>query len=117
MKFSDKKDVEVNLENTNVYKQLAKALQSKKKCALATVVMVYGSAYRKEGAKMYVDQDYHMVGMISGGCLEADISETAQQVMASGQPIIKRYDLDEDLLWGLGLGCPGEVEIYIECLN
>lgn len=117
MKYSNEKDVGGNLDNDIVYKQLEKALQLKRKCALATIVKVNGSAYRKEGAKMYVDQEDYVVGMISGGCLEADILEIAQQVMTSGQPIIKKYNMDEDLMWGLGLGCPGEVEVYIERLN
>lgn len=85
-----------------------------RKSALATVVSVTGSAYRREGAKMLVDEEENRVGMISGGCLEADVTEVAKSVMETGIPILKTYDLDEDLVWGLGLGCPGTVKIYIE---
>lgn len=91
--------------------------KSGRKSALATVVSVAGSAYRREGAKMLVDEDENMVGMISGGCLESDVAEVAKSVMESGTPILKTYDLDEDLVWGLGLGCPGTVKIYIEPIN
>lgn len=86
----------------------------KKKTALATVIRVHGSAYRREGAKMLIDEDGEMVGMISGGCLEVDVAEEAKQVIVTGNPILKKYDMGEDLVWGLGLGCPGKVEIYIE---
>ena len=82
--------------------------------ALATVVSVRGSAYRREGAKMLIDEAGCITGTISGGCLEPDVAEVAKQVIESGQPILKIYNLDEDLVWGLGLGCPGTVKIYIE---
>ncbi|HEX6923224.1 MAG TPA: XdhC family protein, partial [Bacillales bacterium] len=82
--------------------------------ALATVVRVTGSAYRREGAKMLIDEDGTTTGLISGGCLEPDVAETAKRVMNDGKPVLKRYDMGEDLVWGLGLGCPGTVDIYIE---
>lgn len=82
--------------------------------ALATVVRVYGSAYRREGAKMLIDENEQLTGMVSGGCLEADVGEVAKQVISSGVPVLKTYDMDEDLVWGLGLGCPGTVDIFIE---
>ena len=84
------------------------------KSALATVVSVRGSAYRREGAKMFIDENENMIGMISGGCLESDVAEQAKVVMDTGLAILKTYELDEDLVWGLGLGCPGTVKIYIE---
>src|SRR5690606_42107339 len=40
--------------------------------------------------------------------------ETAKKVMADGRPVLKSYELDEELVWGLGLGCPGTVDIWIE---
>ena len=101
-------------ENALVLKALHKAREAQKKSALATVVRVYGSAYRREGAKMLIDEDENRTGMISGGCLEADVAEVAKEVIESGTPILRMYDMDEDLVWGLGLGCPGKVEIYIE---
>lgn len=101
-------------ENAVVFEAIQEMKKTQKKSALATVVRVFGSAYRREGAKMLIDEDENRTGMISGGCLEADVAEVAKQVIASGIPILKKYDMDEDLVWGLGLGCPGKVEIYIE---
>ena len=82
--------------------------------AIATVVRVKGSAYRREGTKMLIDASGNQVCMISGGCLEQEVGEIAQQVMASGEPKVHFFDLDEDLVWGLGLGCGGAVDVYIE---
>lgn len=100
--------------NLEVYKALEQAKKSKKKAAIATVVKVIGSSYRREGAKMYVDESETCIGLISGGCLEADVAEVAKKVIEAGKPIMKFYNLDEDLVWGLGLGCPGKVQVYIE---
>ncbi|MFE1629123.1 XdhC family protein [Brevibacillus reuszeri] len=101
-------------ENEAVLHTLNEAIRAGKKGALATVVKVKGSAYRREGAKMFIDDTGHYIGLISGGCLEADVAEVAQDVIRDYKAILKRYELDEDLVWGLGLGCPGTVEIFIE---
>lgn len=82
--------------------------------AIATVVRVKGSAYRREGTKMLIDASGNQVCMISGGCLEQEVGEVAQRVIASGEPVVKFFDLDEDLVWGLGLGCGGSVDVYVE---
>ena len=82
--------------------------------AIATVVRVRGSAYRRAGTKMLIDAAGNQVCMISGGCLEQEVGEVAQQVMQTRQPQVKAFDLDEDVVWGLGLGCGGSVDVYVE---
>lgn len=84
--------------------------------ALATLVKASGSTYRRPGARMLMTSQGQMVGSLSGGCLESDVFEQAQAVMASGKPITVQYDTmsDEDIIWGLGLGCNGIVQILIE---
>lgn len=104
-------------ENEVIFEAIERTRKSGLKSALATVVSVKGSAYRREGAKMLVDEAENIIGMISGGCLESDVAEEAKSVIKSGMPILKTYELDEDLVWGLGLGCPGTVKIYIEPIN
>jgi xanthine/CO dehydrogenase XdhC/CoxF family maturation factor len=101
-------------ENREIALAMEEVKRAGKKMALATVVRVKGSAYRREGAKMLIDEEGKMTGVISGGCLEPDVVEVAKQVMIEGRPVLKRYDLDEDLVWGLGLGCPGTVDVLIE---
>ena len=84
--------------------------------ALATLVKAQGSTYRRPGARMLMTSQGQMVGSLSGGCLEGDVFEQAQAVMASGKPIVVQYDTmsDDDIIWGLGLGCNGIVQILIE---
>ena len=89
------------------------------RAALATVVSVVGSAYRRPGARMLITESGQTVGAISGGCLERDTVERARQVMASGTARIVEYDTrgDADIVWGLGLGCNGVVRILLESLH
>jgi xanthine dehydrogenase accessory factor len=85
--------------------------------ALATVVRVKGSAYRREGTRMFVRQDGTYECALSGGCLEPMVAEAAARVIATGAPVIVRYDLADDSVWGLGIGCSGAVDIRIERLE
>jgi xanthine/CO dehydrogenase XdhC/CoxF family maturation factor len=84
--------------------------------ALATVVRVEGSAYRRPGARMLVTEDGRTTGVVSGGCLEGDVRGRAARVMRTGQPTLVTYDTttDDDVVWGLGLGCNGVVDVLIE---
>lgn len=93
--------------------------RSDQKVALATVVKVSGSTYRRPGARMLVTQDSHSVGTISGGCLEHDVMIRSQQVISTGESTLVKYDTtsDDDIVWGLGLGCNGVVYILIECIE
>jgi xanthine/CO dehydrogenase XdhC/CoxF family maturation factor len=65
---------------------------------------------------MLVRPDDQMIGLISGGCLEGDLLEHARSVRESGEPRIVRYDMrpEEDIIWGLGLGCAGVVDVLLE---
>jgi xanthine dehydrogenase accessory factor len=86
------------------------------KMALATIVAVRGSTYRRPGARLLVPEDGAPVGNISGGCLEGDVTDMARVVMAEGVARLAGWDLtaDDDAVWGLGLGCNGAIEVFIE---
>lgn len=87
--------------------------------ALATVVRVRGSTYRREGARLLIHADGRTTGSISGGCLEGDAAEVAREVIRTGQPRLVTYDLmsDDDSVWGLGLGCNGIIDVFIESVS
>ncbi|MFL5264840.1 MAG: XdhC family protein [Anaeromyxobacteraceae bacterium] len=84
--------------------------------ALATVVRIEGSAYRRPGAKLLVEEGGATSGCVSGGCLEADVRETALAVLRSGSPRLRHYDTGADgaAPWGLGLGCEGAVDVFVQ---
>ncbi|ABF44688.1 Predicted oxidoreductase DUF182 [Deinococcus geothermalis DSM 11300] len=93
---------------------LTAALARGQRAAIATVVGVRGSAYRREGTRMLVLDDGAQVCMLSGGCLEAEVVEVALEVIRSGLPALTHYDLSEDATWGLGIGCGGSVDVRVE---
>lgn len=101
-------------ERDELIRALEETSRVGKQAAVASVVRVRGSAYRREGAKMLIDEEGTTTCMISGGCLEPEIAEQAKKVMAHRQPVIRHLDLDEDVVWGLGIGCGGTVDVYIE---
>jgi len=86
---------------------------------LASVLHVEGSTYRRPGARALIDERGGAEGLVSGGCLEGDLAERAVAVRERGVPARVRYDStdDADLLFGLGLGCRGVVEVLLECVD
>ena len=85
-------------------------------CALATVINVEGSGYRKPGARMLLTPDGNSWGMVSGGCLESDVFDHARRALQSGRARVVRYDStsDDEIVFGTGLGCNGIVDVFIE---
>lgn len=100
------------------WQEIAKAFDEEKDFVLATIIETRGATYQKAGAMMLVDKEGSCYGLLSGGCLEADISLHAKQVFLHNQSKIISYDLsvDADLLWGLGLGCDGAIDILLQPL-
>lgn len=82
--------------------------------AVVTVVYTWGSTYRRAGAQMVVADDGTWVGTISGGCLEGDLSHVGRHVIETGTPLLLRYDLSGDDVWGLGIGCGGGMDVLVE---
>ncbi len=107
------KEIKTILEN------LQKAHSQNKRCALATVVNVHGSSYRRAGARMLILEDGHWFGSVSGGCLEGDVIMHAKEVMHSGQLQIYKYDTRQNAenAFGMGYGCNGILEILIEVIT
>lgn len=86
---------------------------------LATLVSVEGSSYRRPGARLLVRPDFVRIGSISGGCLEEDVIARAAGVFATGEPDGVIYDTtsENDVVWGVGLGCHGVVRVLLEKLS
>lgn len=89
------------------------------KAALATVVRVEGSSYRRTGARMLVSDSGEWVGGISGGCLEGDALKKARLAMAQGKAALVTYDTTDDDPYqiGVGLGCNGIIDVLLTPLN
>ncbi len=85
------------------------------RCAIAQVVRVEESSYRREGARMLVFESGVFEGGISGGCLEGDALKRSQIAILKGQPSIVTYDTsrDDENQIGVGLGCNGVIDVLI----
>lgn len=102
-------------------KELAEILRARsrpdaERAVLATIVKTVGSSYRRAGAHMLIFPNGETVGSISGGCLEQDVIAHAETVRETGKPMLLSYDTtpEEDVLFGVGLGCKGVIEILVE---
>ncbi len=100
----------------NAYDQIDK---SATRAALATVVRVEGSSYRRTGARMLVTDDGVWVGGISGGCLEGDALKRARLAIAKSESSLITYDTTEDDAYqiGVGLGCNGIIDVLFTPLQ
>ncbi len=84
---------------------------------LATIVSTEGASYKKTGAMMLIDEALKTHGLLSGGCLEADVAEHAEAVLADGRARTLEYDLSDDSPFGLGAGCDGSIRVLLQRLN
>ncbi|WP_210464853.1 XdhC family protein [Rufibacter roseolus] len=106
-------------EIQDIVEAFARHTAEGKQTALATVVHVEGSSYRRPGARMLVSEDGLLTGAISGGCLEGDALRKARMAMNEGKPALVKYDTmdDDDAKLGVGLGCNGIIHILIEPID
>ncbi len=89
------------------------------KAALATVVRVEGSSYRRTGARMLVMDNGVWIGGISGGCLEGDALKRARLAITKSSASLITYDTTEDDAHqiGVGLGCNGIIDVLFTPLD
>ena len=104
--------------NHQVIGQTHDWLLSGRKCWLSTVVATYGSSPRPEGSMMVCNEHGHIVGSLSGGCVEEDLVEKLKNgVLADSHPQFFRYGESDEEAEQLGLPCGGHLDIVIEPLQ
>src|ERR1700753_4522668 len=87
---------------------------SLQRAALATVVATRSSAARPVGSKLIVRGDGSFEGSVSNGCVESDVVLAAQEVLAGGEPRLITYGITDEMAFGVGLPCGGEIEVFVE---
>lgn len=106
-------------EIKDIIQSFDEAEKQGKQTALATVVHVDGSSYRRPGARMLITEEGELTGAISGGCLEGDALRKALLVMSQKRSMLVTYDTmdEDDAKLGIGLGCNGIIQVLIEPIN
>ena len=106
-------------EIKDIIRAYDEAIKQGKQTALATVVHVEGSSYRRPGARMLVMVDGQLTGAISGGCLEGDALRKASLAMIEKRTMLVTYDTndEDDAKLGMGLGCNGIIQVLIEPID
>ncbi len=97
--------------------QAARWLAQGGRVALATVVATRRSAPRPVGAKLAVGERGELAGSVSGGCVETDVVLAAQEVLAGGAPRLLTYGITDEMAFGVGLPCGGEIDVFVEELE
>jgi xanthine dehydrogenase accessory factor len=106
-------------EIREIIKAYDAAMLAGKKSALATVVHLNGSSYRRPGARMLVTDEGELTGTISGGCLEGDALRKAMMVLSQQKSKLVTYDTndEDDATIGIQLGCEGVIQVLFEPIN
>ena len=94
------------------------SFQDNQDYVLVLITHSRGSTYRKPGAMMLVSQQLEYWGLLSGGCLEGDIVLRCKQVLSNKADCSVVYNMQDeaDKLWGMGLGCDGEITLLLKYL-
>src|SRR5690625_4321706 len=97
-----------------VLPDLLTSWRSGQTAGMATVVRTFRSAPRPPGASMVVAHDGTASGSVSGGCVEGAVYELAQDVAASGSPVLQRYGVSDDDAFEVGLTCGSILDVFVE---
>ncbi len=101
-----------------VLRKSAEWLDAGRRVLLVTVVKTWGSSPRPPGALLAVRDDGHVVGSVSGGCIEDDIVERSRREGAYvTEPRTVTYGVSADDARKFGLPCGGTIQLVLEPLT
>ena len=95
-------------------KRSAEWIEAGRRVLLVTVVKTWGSSPRPEGAMLAVRDDGHVVGSVSGGCIEGAVVQEALAAIKDGKPRLLDFGVTDEQAWDVGLACGGKVQVFVE---
>ena len=101
-----------------VLRKCADWVDEGRRTLLVTVVKTWGSSPRPEGAMLAVHEDGHVVGSVSGGCIEDDIVDrTRREGQRATKCEVVTYGVSADEARRFGLPCGGTLQLVLEPLT
>ena len=98
----------------DIYKEIKEWVEQKKEFALAIVVKTWGSAPRPIGSSMAISKTGEILGSVSGGCVEGDVSQNALAVLNEQKSRLVHYGVSDEEAWTVGLSCGGKIDVFIQ---
>jgi xanthine dehydrogenase accessory factor len=105
------------MDSENILEQAARWHAAGDATALATVIETWGSSPRPVGSRMAVSRSGNMAGSVSGGCVEAAVTDAAVSCFATGLPQVLEYGISNERAWEVGLACGGKLTDFLERLG
>lgn len=81
---------------------------------IATLVAARGSSPRPIGSKLALSERGELAGSVSGGCVENEVYEEAQAILAGAESKLCSYGITDEQAWSVGLPCGGEIDVFVE---
>ena len=89
-------------------------LKARERVALAPVISTWGSAPRRAGSVMAINERGGIAGSISGGCVEGAVIQSAQEVIKTQRPQRLHFGVADETAWNVGLACGGNIDIFVQ---
>tara|TARA_Y100000022_G_scaffold134563_1_gene116920 strand:- start:1257 stop:2198 length:942 start_codon:yes stop_codon:yes gene_type:complete len=81
--------------------------------ALAIVLRTWGSSPRQPGSMMLIREDGHLVGSVSGGCVEGAVIVGSKQIMKENRTELMEFGVADEDAWSVGLSCGGKISVFV----
>lgn len=107
----------MNSLDWEVLKRASEWLQAGHRVHLFTLIQTWGSAPRLPGAVLAMREDGHLLGSVSGGCIEDDLADKARAGRLPQTPAIIEYGVSRDEAQRYGIPCGGRLQIFVEPLR
>ena len=85
--------------------------------ALAFVISTWGSSPRQIGSLMLVRGDMQIAGSVSGGCVEAAVIDSAQELIKNGGSQRLDFGVADATAWEVGLSCGGKISVLVMAVS